>query len=42
MIHGEVMDIFWKDTFLLYDIVHLYTWFKFYFCLFQTHYDTSP
>ena len=42
MIHGEVVDIFWKDTFHLYVMVHLFTWFKFYFPLFQTHYHTSP
>ena len=23
-------------------MVHLYTWFKFYFPLFETHYHTSP
>ena len=42
MIYGEVMDIFWKDTFHLYVMVHLFACFKFYFPLFQTHYHTSP
>ena len=42
IIHGEDMDIFLKDTFHLYVMVHLYTWFKFHFPLFQTLYHTSP
>ena len=41
MIYGEVMDIFCNNTFHLYVMVHLFTWFKFYFPLLQTDYHTS-